>query len=270
MTSYRYPNERIILALTLLLVFAVIAVTAVATLCGSGLFVLGMLLISYMLNRSQHNRLIENAHPITPQTEPALARLVSDSAERLQSGSVRAFIAPQSKLNAYTFGLVQPQVVVVYAGVMRIMDADELRFIIGHELGHVGLGHTRLNSLVGGLAGIPSPYFAAVLLYVVFRWWNRACEFSADRAGLLACGKPEKAVSALVKMESGSPAALSAGSLQRVLNRIEAEDDHLEGSLREMLSTHPMMVRRLEALRKYAASERYQRLQAKVNKAHPI
>ncbi len=229
-----------------------------------------MLLISYILNRSHHNRLIENAHPITPQTEPALARLVSDCAERLQSGSVSTFIAPGSSLNAYTFGLGKPQVVVVYAGVIRIMDADELRFIIGHELGHVSLGHTWLNSLVGGLAGIPSPYFAAVLLYVVFRWWNRSCEYSADRAGLLACGKPEKAISALIKIESGSPGNLSAEGLRMVLNRIEAEDDHLEGDLREMISTHPMTVRRLEALRKYAASVEYQHLQAKVNKAHPI
>ena len=84
MTSYRYPNEQIILALTLFLVFAVIAVTAVATLCGSVLFVLVMLVISYLLNRSHHNELIEKAYPVTPQTEPELASLVNDCAERLQ------------------------------------------------------------------------------------------------------------------------------------------------------------------------------------------
>lgn len=270
MTSYRYPNERIILALTLFLVFAIIAATAVATLCGSVVFVLAMLLISYLLNRSHHNRLIDRAYQITPQSEPELAKLVSDCAERLQSGSFSTFIAPGSSLNAYTFGLVEPQVVVVYAGVIRIMDADELRFIIGHELGHVSLGHTWLNSLVGGLAGIPSPYFAAVLLYVAFRWWNRSCEYSADRAGLLACGKPEKAVSALIKIESGSPVVLTVEGQRSALKRIEAEDDHLEGNLREMISTHPMTVRRLEALHEYATSVEYQRLQSKVNKSHPI
>ncbi|MGD8814199.1 MAG: M48 family metallopeptidase, partial [Anaerolineales bacterium] len=270
MTSYRYPNERLILALTLLLVFAVIAVTAVATVCGSVVFVLGMLVLSYMLNRSQHNRLIEKALPITPQNQPKLARLVADCGKRLRSGTFQTFIAPQNVLNAYTFGLVEPQVVVVYAGVLRIMDVDELRFVIGHELGHVGLGHTVLNSLVGGLAGIPSPYFAAAVLYIAFRWWNRACEYSADRAGLLACGNPEKAVSALIKMETGASAALSAEGWRRALSRIEAEDDHLEGNLRELISTHPMTVRRLEALRKYAASVAYQRLQAKINETHPI
>jgi len=217
MTSYRYPNEQIVLALTLSLVFAVIAVTAVATLCGSALFVLAMLVFSYLLNRAHHNNLIEKAHSVTPQTQPELANLVKNCAARLGSGSFSTFIAPGNALNAYTFGLVEPQGVVMYAGVLSIMDADELRFIIGHELGHVRLGHTRLNSLMGGMAGIPSPYLAAVLLYFAFRWWNRACEYSADRAGLLACGKPEKAASALIKLVGGSSAARSAEGRQQAL-----------------------------------------------------
>ena len=270
MTSYRYPSEYIILALTLFLVFAIIAVTALATLCGSVLFVLVMLGISFLLNRSHHNELIHRARPVTPQIEPALASLVGDCAVRLQSGPVRTFIAPGNILNAYTFGLVEPQVVVLYAGLFGVMDADELRFIIGHELGHVRLGHTWLNSLVGGMAGIPSPYLAAVVLYFAFRWWNRACEYSADRAGLLACGKPEKAVSALIKLTGGSAAIRSTQGWQQALNRIETEDDHLENNLREMLSTHPMTVRRLDALRRYAGSPEYQRIQDQINRAHPI
>lgn len=229
-----------------------------------------MLVISYLLNRAHHNSLIEKAYPVTRQTEPELANLVNDCAVRLGSGSFNTFIAPGNTLNAYTFGLVEPQVVVVYAGVTRIMDADELRFIIGHELGHVRLGHTWLNSLMGGMSGIPSPYLAAILLYFSFRWWNRACEYSADRAGLLACGKPEKAASALIKIAGGSSAARSAEAQRQALNRIEAEDDELENNLREMLSTHPMTVRRLKALREYAVSQEYHRLQAQVNHAHPI
>lgn len=270
MTSYRYPNEQIILALTLFLVFAVIAISAVATLCGSVLFILVMLLISFLFNRSHHAALIHKAYPVTARTEPALANLVGDCALRLQSRPVRAFIAPGNVLNAYTFGLVEPQVVVMYAGLFSIMDADELRFIIGHELGHVCLGHTWLNSLVGGLAGIPSPYLAAVVLYFSFRWWNRACEYSADRAGLLACGKPEKAASALIKLAGGSSALGSVQAWQQALRRIESEDDRWENNLGEMLSTHPMIVRRLDALRKFAASPEYQAIQAQINHLHPI
>jgi len=266
MKAYRYPKERIILALTVFLVFAVIAVTAVATLCGSALFVLAMFVISFLFTRSHHKNLIENAHPVTPRTEPRLADLVESCSKRLQSDSIKTFIAPQNVLNAYTFGILEPYGVVLYAGLLKIMDADELRFIIGHELGHVSLGHTWLNSIIGGMAGIPSPGAAAVILYFAFRWWNRACEYSADRAGMLACGNPQKAASALIKLV----AARTDEGPQQALSRINAEDDYLGSNLREMLSTHPMTVRRLDALREYAASPAYRRLQERINKAHPI
>jgi len=270
MTSYRYPNERLVLLLTLFLVLAVIAVTAVATLCGSVLFVLAMLVFSYFLNRSHHNSLIERAQQVTPISQPQLSKLVTDCALRLDAGEFSAFIAGGDSYNAYTFGLTAPHVVVVYANVVRMMDADELRFIFGHELGHVRLGHTWLNSLLGGMAGIPSPYLAAVLLHFAFRWWNRLCEYSADRAGLLACGSLEVAASALIKMESGPSAVLSVDGWQRALRRIEAEDDRLDNNLRELLSTHPMTIRRLDALRKFAGSSKCQRMQAEINRAHPI
>jgi len=270
MTSYRYPNEHLILALTLFLVVSVIAFTAVATFCGSLLFVVVMLVISYWLNRIHHTEMIQKAYPVTAQTEPELDLLARSCAARLQTGPFKVFIAPENALNAYTFGLVEPQVVVVYAGVINIMDVDELRFIIGHELGHIRLGHTWLNSLVGGMAGIPSPYLAAVVLYFSFRWWNRACEYSADRAGLLACGNPEKGYSALIKLVGGSSATRSVQGWQETLQRIESEDDHLENNLGELLSTHPMIVRRLQALRQYGASPEYQHLLAQMNTTHPL
>lgn len=270
MTSYRYPNEHLILGLTLTLVLLVIAFTAVATLCGSILFVLVMVVASYFATRSQHNDLLVQAYPVTSQSQPELAQLAAVCASRLRVGPYHMFIAPGRTLNAYTFGLSSPQVLVVYAGVLQIMDADELRFIIGHEMGHISLGHTWLNSLVGGMSGIPSPYLAAAILYFSFRWWNRACEYSADRAGLLACGNLQKASSALIKLVGGSAATGSPEAWQRAIRQIEAEDDRLDNWMAEMMSTHPMIVRRLQALKQYAASREYQLLQAQINAVRPL
>ena len=68
------------------------------------------------------------------------------------------------------------------------------------RLGHVALGHTWLNTLVGGIAGIPGSFLGGSDLDMAFLGWNRTCEYSADRAGLLACGSLEKAISALIKL----------------------------------------------------------------------
>jgi Zn-dependent protease with chaperone function len=80
----------------------------------------------------------------------------------------------------------------------------------------------------------------------------------------LACGKPHKAITALVKLAAGKVARTRAG-LERTLQRIEAEDDHALSGLGEALTTHPMMVRRIEQLRRYAASNEYQRLRARMD-----
>jgi len=262
-TAYRYPNEGLILFVTLALVLGVIAFTALATVCASGLFILAFIALSYYLGRSHHQDLLRGARQVTPQGTPRLAAVVEKCMARLRPGEVQVFVAPGAARNAYTFGLSSPKAVVLYDGLFQVMDRDELAFIIGHELGHVALGHTWLNSLVGGMAGIPSSWSAGVLMSMAFLWWNRTCEYSADRAGLLACGKPEAAVTALIKLVAG-PGMDTPAELQRVYRQLDAEDDSLWGNLGETLGTHPMLIKRIEKLRAYAATRQYQRLQALV------
>jgi Zn-dependent protease with chaperone function len=263
-SAYRYNGELIILLLTLVLVVGVVVFTVAATACLSGVFILAFVLLSFYLGRSHHQSLIRRARQVTAQTSPQIAPIVGKSITRLQPGGVLVYIAPGRVLNAYTFGLSSPKVVVIYSGLLDVMDRDELAFILGHELGHVALGHTWLNSLVGGIAGVPASWSAGMFMAMAFLWWNRACEYSADRAGLLACANPEKAVSALIKLGAGPRAGQH--DLSEVYRRIDAEDDTLIGSLGEMMGTHPMLIKRIQAVRKYAGSSEYRRLQKLVDR----
>jgi Zn-dependent protease with chaperone function len=263
-SAYRYPGEFFILLLTLLLVAGVVIFTVAATACLSWVFILAFVLLSYYLGRSHHQSLVRRARQVTARASPQIDPILREASARLQPGDVLAYIAPGRVLNAYTFGLSSPKVVVVYSGLLDVMDRDELSFILGHELGHVALGHTWLNSLVGGIAGVPASWSAGMLMAMAFLWWNRACEYSADRAGLLACGKPEKAVSALVKLGAGPRAGQS--DLSEVYRRIDAEDDNLLGSISEMMGTHPMLIKRIQAVRKYAGSSEYRRLKKLVDR----
>jgi Zn-dependent protease with chaperone function len=215
-----------------------------------------MLALSYWMNSRHHAALVQRATPVTARTLPPLDALVRQTAARLGVSKVRAYVAPAASLNAYTFGLDDPKVIVLYSGLLRALDADELRFIVGHELGHIRLGHTWLNSLLGGLAGIPSPFGAAIILYFAFRGWNRSCEFSADRAGLLACGRLETAISALVKVATQGLA--KNRSAREPVPELRREDD-LGSLLVELSSTHPLISRRIDELKRYAASEEYRR-----------
>lgn len=262
-TSYRYPHETLVLWLTVLAVLFVIAFTAAATVCMSGLFVLIILVISYFGTRSQHDLLLQRATKASPQTTPGMVDLISESRSRLQVDAVDIFIASNRSLNAYTFGMSTPKAIVMHDSLFRVMDRDELQFILGHEMGHVALGHTWLNSLIGGMAGIPAPYAATYMLVFIFRWWNRACEYSADRAGLLACNQPTKAITALIKLESGG--RISPQGLEHAFQKIETEDDDPISSLVELTATHPMIIKRIEQIQKYASSSEYQQIQVKMN-----
>lgn len=238
--SLRHSSETPQLLLALGLVLVVIVFTATATLCGSILFVLLVLGLAWLSTRNHHADLLRHGYRVTAQSAPDVHGLVERARQRLQAPPVQVFVVNSPQRNAYTFGLSQPKVVVIYAGLLRLLTPDELVYVIGHELGHVQLGHTWLNSLVGGMAGIPSPFGAAIILQLAFRGWNRACEFSADRAGLVACGHTAAALGAMRKI--AGEAALRA-----------LDDGQDAGEwFGEMLSTHPMMARRARELRQWA------------------
>ncbi len=264
-TEYRYPYEYLILVATIMVVLLVIAFTAAATVCASAIFVPAVVILGYFSSRSKHQALLAEAEQVTPATTPEMMPLIHENAARLQVEPVNVFIVRSNQLNAYTFGMDTPKAIVLYSSLFKIMDGDEIQFILGHEMGHVKLGHTWLNTLVGGMAGIPSGLGAAAIMELAFRWWNRACEYSADRAGVLACAKPAKAITALVKLEAGA-AAITQSGMQAAIQHIETEDDDLVHNLEELLASHPMVAKRVEQIRHFASTGEYRRMQELMNK----
>lgn len=263
-TAYRYPNEHLTLFLTLLFILVVIFVSAWATLCLVPLLILVAIAFANWQNNSHHQMMLSRAVQVNSKRTPALAVLVDECQRKLHPGDIRVFIVSAKHANAYTYGLSDPKGIVLFSPLLEIMDEDELKFVIGHEMGHAALGHTWINTLVGGMGGVPLPFGAAVLFTLIFRWWNRACEHSADRAGLLVCANPEKAISALVKLVAGD--VDTAAELKHALQAIDKEDDSVVNVLLGSLSTHPMIIKRVRQIQKYARSSEYKRLLAQINK----
>lgn len=263
-TAYRYPKEYPILALTIVVVLLVIAFTVTATVCLSAIFVPMVVIWGYFTGLSNHRALISRAQMVTPGNAPEVVSLLEENTGRLQLEEINVFILPSQNLNAYTFGLHSPKAVVLYSSLFQIMDRDEIQFILGHEMGHVKLGHTWLNTLVGGMAGIPSSLGAVAIMELAFRAWNRACEYSADRAGVLACGKPNKAISALIKLETGA-SSLSQAGMQAVIQHLESDDEDFLHNLEETLASHPMVAKRIDEIRRFASTRAYREIQSRMD-----
>src|SRR5439155_428411 len=99
--------------------------------------------------------------------------------------------------------------IVINSGTLRLLDDDEMRNVLGHELGHVMSGHALyytilvliLNVSLGAL-----PFLAGIAILPIqlaLLEWFRKSELSSDRAGLLACQDPTASLRVNLKFAGG-------------------------------------------------------------------
>ncbi|MGB9521847.1 MAG: M48 family metalloprotease, partial [Anaerolineales bacterium] len=123
-SRYRYPDESATFYQTIFLVALVILLTSSATFFGSAIFVGLVLLIAYSANRSHHDDLINQGMLVTSKTLPELNKLVESCAARLNIRDYQVYVIRSHQRNAYTFGIHNPKVIVLYSSLLEIMDRD--------------------------------------------------------------------------------------------------------------------------------------------------
>ena len=158
--------------------------------------------------------------------------------------------------------------IVITTGMVDLMDEEEIRFIIGHEIGHVLSGHSVYRTMLFHLINL-----AARLALVPFAWlglkaviwgleeWYRKSELSCDRAGLLAGQDVPAARRALMKTAGGPQLAeLSHDAFLEQAREYDAVPD-LRESLIKLLqlqgTTHPFAVVRFAELDRWASEGEY-------------
>ena len=93
------------------------------------------------------------------------------------------------------------------------------------------------------------------------QWWSRQAEFTADRAGLLACRDIEAAVSTLAKLAVGADLYQELNLPALIKQVLSARSDHLS-YLSEAMRTHPAVATRIQAVAEYYHSDEYRELTA--------
>jgi Zn-dependent protease with chaperone function len=199
---------------------------------------------------------------------PELYHLMLDGCYVLDLPTVpELFISQNPVVNAMTLGADKPFIVLT-TGVVDLMDAEEMRFVIGHELGHALSGHAvyrtmlyHLINLAQRIAWMPIGYLGLRAIIWALEEWYRKSELSCDRAGLLAGQDVEAARRALMKTAGGSRLAeLSHDAFLEQAREYDAVPDIREGLLKLLQlegNTHPFAVTRFAEIDRWAAEGGY-------------
>lgn len=180
------------------------------------------------------------------------------------------YVTQDPQPNAMCIGLDAP-IIVVTTGLVELLDEEEMRAVVGHEVGHALSGHAVyrtillfLTNLAVRVAWIPLGTLAIMAIVTGLREWFRKSELSADRAGLLVGQDLRASMRGLMKIAGGNH--LHEMNVDAFLK--QAEEYESAGDLRDSVlkilnvlpRTHPFTTVRAAELKKWEAGRDFQRI----------
>jgi heat shock protein HtpX len=220
------------------------------------------------------------AVPVTEQEMPEYYAIVRELTEKAGMPMPKLYVTPDEQPNAFATGRSPDHAAVaVTQGILRILDWDELRGVLAHEISHVGnrdiligsvaaavaLGITFLANMAqfaaifgggrdddnGGnpfallIMAILAPLAAGLLQMAL----SRSREFEADRTGARLIGDGEPLARALLKLESAAkqiPMDIDPAHAQAyIVNPLSGR----KMQFANMFRTHPPTEDRVQRLR---------------------
>src|SRR5580692_2032166 len=221
--------------------------------------------------RAMRLQFLASAVRVSDRQFPQIYEMLRDGAYVLDMDKLpELFITQDPTVNAMALGTNDP-FIVINTGTVDLLDAEELRFVVGHELGHVLSGHAvyrtmlyNLIKLAARIAWMPIGYIGLRAIIWGLEEWYRKSELSSDRAGLLAGQDVEAARRALMKTAGGSRLAeMNSDAFHEQAREYDAVPDLRDSVLKIMQlqgTTHPFAVVRFAELDHWASNGEYDRI----------
>ncbi|EMF00070.1 M48 family metallopeptidase [Streptomyces mobaraensis NBRC 13819 = DSM 40847] len=180
------------------------------------------------------------------------------------------YVTQDPQPNAMCVGLDEP-VIVVTTGLVELLDEEEMRAVVGHEVGHALSGHSVyrtillfLTNFAVKIAWIPLGGIAVTAIVTALREWFRKSELSADRAGLLVGQDLQASLRGLMKLAGGNHLhEMNVDAFLAQAAEYEAGGDLRDSVLKIMNvlpRSHPFATVRAAELKRWAESRDFQRL----------
>ena len=214
---------------------------------------------------------LSGAVKVSERQFPHIHEMVRDCCYILDLDTVpEVYVVQTPFVNAMAIGFKQP-FIVIHSSLVDLCDPEELRAVIGHEVGHILSGHAVYRTmllilivLAARIAWMPIGYLGLRAIIWGLEEWFRKSELSCDRAGLLACQDIDASRRVLMKLAGGSRLAeMNAEAFHEQAREYDAVPD-LRDSLLKILqlqgNTHPFAVVRFAEIDHWYASGAYQRI----------
>ncbi|MFC1796938.1 M48 family metallopeptidase [Pseudomonadota bacterium] len=195
-----------------------------------------------------HARFLSRHVQVSEVLFPKVAKSIEGATRWLLGDrEVHAFVSSDENMNALCMpGPQDLPLIWLSSGLVKGLNDLELRFVIGHELGHWYYQHYRYPEIEPN----------AGPLFVARQQLSRAAEVSADRFGLIACGDIDVALRAILKTASGLPEEHIGVRVSEFISQAKSlKVDEIDQG--EVFATHPPMVIRARALLWFSMSKEY-------------
>ena len=196
---------------------------------------------------------------VTDKQFPQLYEIVVACASRLHIPVPTVYVAPDvDVLNAHTFGTNDDSFIVLNGVLVDHLSDEELRFVIGHECGHIQNSHVVYMTALYYLVNAANVFVRWIVApaTMALQAWSRQAEVTCDRAGLLCCGDMAPAMSALTRLALGSHRLAERLDIDEYLKQLDESREGV-GRVMELFHSHPYLPKRVEALRLFAQTHYY-------------
>ncbi|WP_250005296.1 M48 family metallopeptidase [Actinoplanes sp. M2I2] len=202
---------------------------------------------------------------------PRVHGLFAEAADALDVAErPELYVSQSPMITSKAIGMDRP-FVVISTGAVEKLDDDELRTLLGREIGHVRSGHavyqtimTLLTRWVTSVSWLPVGAIALrAIIAAMYEWWRKA-ELSADRAGLLAEQDPSASLRLFMKQAGGGDLSQidTAAFLEQAAEYEGGGDlrDSIHKIGMTVFSGEPVPVARAAELQKWVDSGEYGRI----------
>lgn len=143
-------------------------------------------------------------------------------------------------INALSVGTDKAPIILISRKAVISLSDEEIRFMIGHELGHILQKNLMCHTIKGVLDNLKSKHevlgpIVADTIDVPLNQWHQCAEYTADRAGFLCCK--------------------DIASIEAIFNKtMEVKSKTGYKSYIELYKDHPFIQSRIDRIKQFAAS----------------